>query len=1274
MRTLSSELAAAIANDDGIRPALKATVYKSRNFFEVSDIDDTNEASFGQGSGIQTNPLPQDLHYAAGVDDLFTVYSHNGNIKLTSGSNADFTPTYSGSPLESSGSSRPSIITSGSTAYIYFFDVDGGVWRATADAALISDGTEACISSVVEIANTTGGTSGSLGAVHAMDVDDIAVLAVDDGGVAISRVYYDSGWQITTCVRRFVYPTHVYMADEDTAGLNFSAAVKHPVDDEWLVYLSMPNGAVHGIVLSDDGTWGDIWEVIPSDISTFKVANADIAPNGMIHLAGQFQRVDLVERSENDVLLSVDERLADSTSYFTSDVVHCLDLWSERGRTFSLDRFTMFTTEDVALGGSALSLRYMTAYRTSGSGPYTGDDRVIYSDANRVLQADAIYAISDEDAESLDIPLGDITSISGSPTSGWNIVVKNSDEKYTNEALFVKNSRIIIEVGAMLENDYEYVDLDNCIIATVDRTFADGKRTLTIKALSTTLWKVSVMTHPFYMEFQSKQSIYLNDLGNDDQWGQLSEASSGGKLPFDFVVDFWNNDMFKPQTHEDVTESDHETFDLKELGLADYPVIQQLPMTVKLYGWSRAGKETCNDPSSGDFPGGEGSSTGNNDEFTAKITVIHPDEEEETEIELTTLTSTYANPEQTWEATRSGDYPVEYEMAASDGFEIGDEVIKVTFTVTSDATVDETTYVVERMEIPDLTMWIPVYGEEWSDQVEQTTQEETEYGTEYSYDGNMSFDSSYGDVVRTGKPLEDPTGRDCDDDNDCLWIQDDSGGAWAVYDLGRKWFNIDRIQVRKLHDGDWWCGVSEDGVTWYETYVHRLTWAAASCDTLTYSQGDFSTPSGWDGTARYIRFRVAGIALVGDHAIVAWFNVRGNPAPQQETPYGRTLLRAGIPVIMFAEKPFRAFNFQAQARFYLSGTGGYGGVVGLASDANNYVVARMSATNVELVKVRDGEEVELDSASIATKTGEEKKILMQHKDGNFKVWVREDDYADITERIWEETPDIWYKWEEGDGQLCMSDDIIHVGVYGLKSVPMLRICSFGVENSELIGVMPLGDDDYADFPSSGQVMLDGITYDYTGKVAPPDPIEGPFQARNTTPGWDYSADGVSFYGTAVEITKFAWIDQSDNDDLFAGKILASSNSYAWLVTITDWKPWIRTVGQKVFLKNRSRHFGNEISGNNVGFKSKMWLTGGLSGVTLPEGEDASGYHDEGTLAYLVSECTVTLQEFAASSGHEDMTVEDMIAKIVQLAGGKAVFPGDVTVTSKLLTSTEWTVA
>jgi hypothetical protein len=39
-----------------------------------------------------------------------------------------------------------------------------------------------------------------------------------------------------------------------------------------------------------------------------------------------------------------------------------------------------------------------------------------------------------------------------------------------------------------------------------------------------------------------------------------------------------------------------------------------------------------------------------------------------------------------------------------------------------------------------------------------------------------------------------------------------------------------------------------------------------------------------------------------------------------------------------------------------------------------------------------------------------------------------------------------------------------------------------------------------------------------------------------------------------------------------------------------------------------------------------------------------------------------------------MTVEDMVAKITQLAGGKAIFPGDVEASSKLLTSSEWTVA
>lgn len=152
------------------------------------------------------------------------------------------------------------------------------------------------------------------------------------------------------------------------------------------------------------------------------------------------------------------------------------------------------------------------------------------------------------------------------------------------------------------------------------------------------------------------------------------------------------------------------------------------------------------------------------------------------------------------------------------------------------------------------------------------------FTTVNSYDGTFSLDSS-SDTARPGMPLTDPTGRDCTLPLTCAEIFSPNFGtpAWAIYDLGGDWTGIDQIVVRNYHEGQVLFSISEDKLSWTDVYSATVSWTAGLCQTQTITL----IPS---ENARFIRFQVTQVVLVGDYIELAWFNVRGN-APST-TAYG----------------------------------------------------------------------------------------------------------------------------------------------------------------------------------------------------------------------------------------------------------------------------------------------------------------------------------------------------------------------------------------------------
>ena len=217
---------------------------------------------------------------------------------------------------------------------------------------------------------------------------------------------------------------------------------------------------------------------------------------------------------------------------------------------------------------------------------------------------------------------------------------------------------------------------------------------------------------------------------------------------------------------------------------------------------------------------------------------------------------------------------------------------------------------------------------------------------------------------------------------------------------------------------------------------------------------------------------------------------------------GQELQRIGIPTVYFSNKPYHSFNFEAAAKFRLAGTDGtnaYGGVVGLASSADDYILARTNTTTVELYKVRSGLLTLLSSAANVFDT-DRGWISLKHQDGVFTVRTRNSDNE------WTD-PLITYEWLEIDGALATDKDILHVGVYGLRDSPWVRITSFDPSAGTRMGVLPLCTHwDSSHFPATGNLRMNQDVYSYNALVTEGFLIEGPYMGQNTGGYYDYTND------------------------------------------------------------------------------------------------------------------------------------------------------------------------
>ena len=627
-------------NPLGVTPTYRATVYKNRVYFD-SGLNTFN-ASYGQGRGIQPLPLSQDLTYCPALDKILTVYSSGGYIYIQI---QDKLPVQVTGPQPNL-YCRPSVWSDNTGTYIAWYDsVGGNIQWAMVDTALVDANDGNCLT-LTEVVGASSPAS-----VHIIHPYNICALYISDGGVkaAYHQRISANNWQTKTWPNRFMHPTFQWDAsnNEHLASLNFSGALWRS-DDKVAFYLSMPDGNVMGVEYKWN-TWSNTFEAVPADLSVFKISKVLEAENGTIHMVGQFQRVDPV-------------------GSFSSPWVYNLDLWSRGGRYFSIDRFSLFALGDDTTG---YSYRFLAAWKSGN---------VFFSDAGRYLTDLAPFSWADTNAERLDITANDLSDVMGG--GEWRLNLRAGDEVYRSHPMMKVGNILQLEIGVLTVNDiYEYFQVDQCIIASISKVTEDGNRDFMVEAISESLWRASVMTHPFYLEIQSKQSI-IDDMEELDNLYTL-EAESSVYVPL--VVDFWDNGNNTDISH--VTDDELTTAALNTKYTA-YPEIGQLPIEMKIYGWSRSGGGSPNDT------GG-----GTNDTFHGILNIIKADDSE-VRIDLTTPKSGESlHPPQTWSTVAAGYYPVTVVGDAVDGLEVGDRIKSIGVSITPP---NQTTFYVERVEIPQV--------------------------------------------------------------------------------------------------------------------------------------------------------------------------------------------------------------------------------------------------------------------------------------------------------------------------------------------------------------------------------------------------------------------------------------------------------------------------------------------------------------------------------------------------------------------------------------------
>jgi len=382
----------------------------------------------------------------------------------------------------------------------------------------------------------------------------------------------------------------------------------------------------------------------------------------------------------------------------------------------------------------------------------------------------------------------------------------------------------------------------------------------------------------------------------------------------------------------------------------------------------------------------------------------------------------------------------------------------------------------------------------------------------------------------------------------------------------------------------------------------------------------------------------------------------------------------GIPSISFSSRPYSAWNFDCAIRTKFKGDYTSVGPLGLGSDKDNFILGYISEGKMGIAKIRGGQKIVLLEQDKDIVGNTDYDLRFWHRDGLFGLEVKK-----ITDVAWPTrgitaAHSLVYSWTAADGEIVTNSDILHVGIYAFIDPPRFRTTGFR-STETIVPVLPLDMDDTSldsdfvtDFPTAGEIDIDGTIYKYTGKNEffndVDNPPNGPFQLRNYTnwgapftsdPGGGYTYQG----GMAIEFYQFKWLDGATHSGDLEGAIVATNAGYAWINQNTQWKVWITTMGEVVWARERARHYSEYIPNYSASCSEKIYLVNGLTGVSLSTEAAESIFYPEGTFVYIHSGDEVEINGFYASSGDHDNSIASLLRKFCRIAGTDAVFPGDI---------------
>lgn len=389
------------------------------------------------------------------------------------------------------------------------------------------------------------------------------------------------------------------------------------------------------------------------------------------------------------------------------------------------------------------------------------------------------------------------------------------------------------------------------------------------------------------------------------------------------------------------------------------------------------------------------------------------------------------------------------------------------------------------------------------------------------------------------------------------------------------------------------------------------------------------------------------------------------------TPWESTLTKGfrlpgyNRPYVMFAQKPFDAWNFQIAAHFDFQdlrgGIASYPqsvGLVGLAKDGTHYICGRynLAAGTFQIVKVDGAIETILTSGSSSVSISGDVSILFEHRDGTFRVYA-------LDGTTW--VQQVSYRWSVTNGWMFDSYTIARkTGIVGNLSAPWFQIVGFDPVESSVSssgpnseGIPHLPGFQLADWPTSGSCRIDDTVFAYSGKIACSlERIRGPYQFRNNGDGT--GGTYVPPYGIGkpgIEYLDFDWTHSASDYD---GYLIALDDGSNYIVSGMTWQCWNSTNGARLNLTNRARAYSNnKMIGQSTHFtQNRAYLTGGLTGVMVVKGENHS--FGRGDMCHYHILGDVYCRWFFGSSGNTDVTVRDLIERISDHTGARSQFSGD----------------